>query len=288
MLLLCWFEIINECDRRWVIHLKGARDLIRIRRQGSTTLSNGSAERQLSHFCERFFAFQDIMGRTACGEDPVFGSDFWTSESSDCDPWLGCSPELVSILSRITELGRQDLPSRCSLQFQAEAASLEDRLANLEQQVGEIDVGILGQAAELKRLAAELYLQCVLNGARPSTPWVIAQIPSILRLVAVLLDSDILSGISWPLFIAAVELDPNQELQWDMDCNGAPKHARPFILAALDKLSGSVVNATKARSVIEKVWQARDLDYMPHQECDIEQDDWSRFVAPFCGNMSLA
>ena len=288
MLLLCWFEIVNERDKRWVVHLKGARDLVRIRRQITTSQSSTPAELQLSHFCERFFAFQDVMGRTACGEDPLFGSDFWTSESSNCDPWLGCSSELISILARITELGRQSSNSRCALEFQAEAASLEYQLANLKQEVGYFEEKTLGQAAELKRLAAELYLQCVLNGAGPATPWVMEQIPKILRLVAVLLEMNILAGMNWPLFIAAVELDPEQDLQWSLDGHTLPRYARPFILGVLDRLTGSVINVTKARSVIEKVWQARELGDIPLQNHAIEQNDWNHFVAPFCGNMSLA
>ena len=290
MLLLCWFEIVNECDSRWVIHLKGARDLVRIRRQRLLPDPAGPAERQISNFCERFFAFQDVMGRTACGEDPVFGSDFWTSESTDCDPWLGCSTELVSILSKITEIGREGLSSRCTLQFQAAAASLEYQLANLKQDVAESASAILGQVAELKRLSAVLYLQCVLNGAGPSTPLVIEQVPKILRLVAVLLEWDVFTGINWPLFIAAVELDPDQDLQWSSDDSNSSqsRYARPLILQALNRLAGSTSNVSKTRSVIVKVWQARELDLVPRHEEGTEQNDWSRFVAPFCGNMSLA
>ncbi|KAJ9603625.1 hypothetical protein H2200_011811 [Cladophialophora chaetospira] len=288
MLLLCWFEIVNECDKRWVVHLKGARDLVRIRRQALAAQPNDYSELQLSHFCERFFAFQDVMGRTACGEDPVFGSDFWISESSECDPWLGCSPELISILARIAELGRQNPISRCTLQFQAEAASLEHRLATLKQEVGDRDATTLGQAAELKRLAAELYLQCVLNGAGPTTPWVTVQIPRILRLIGVLLEFNILAGITWPLFIAAVELDPHQDLPLYLDHEDEPIHARLFVLKTLDRLTGSVINASKARSVIETVWHTREMDCTPDQDLETRENDWNLFVAPFCGNMSLA
>lgn len=287
MLLLCMFEIVNECDKRWVVHLKGARDLIRVRRQIAPRFLPSSDERQLVHFCERFFAFQDVIGRTACGEDPVFGTDFW-EDNPDCDAWLGCSPELVSILSEITELGRQDRSSRSTPQFQAATAGLEYRLDNLAQKVWDNDDDILAQSAELKRLAAELYLQCLLNGADPSTPWVSDQVDKILRAVAALLDRGVAAGITWPLFVAAVELDSDREFQ-DSSCLGiAPRYARPFIFYALNQLANSMVNVTRTRSVIEKVWQARDLIQISDSEVDVDKNDWERFIAPLCGNMSLA
>lgn len=288
MLLLCMFEIVNECDERWVVHLKGARDLIRLRRENTSTLSKSFEEMQLSLFCERFFAFQDVIGRTACGEDPVFGTDFWEADSTDCDPSLGCSPELISILSEITELGLQDLASRQSMEFQTATATLEARLASLEQRVWDTDDTVLTQSAELKRLAAELYLQCALNGADPSLPWVAEQVCKILRLIAVLLDSQLVSGISWPLFVAAVELDSDYDFQSSSYYGDAPRYARPFVLYALEKLAGSMVNVRRTRSVIEKVWQTRELEEMSGPEGDIEHNDWEHFIAPLCGNMSLA
>ncbi|KAK4941615.1 hypothetical protein LTR10_018492 [Elasticomyces elasticus] len=287
MLLLCMFEIVNECDKRWVVHLKGARDLIRVRRQIAPQRVPSSDMGQLVHFCERFFAFQDVIGRTACGEDPVFGTDFW-EDNPDCDAWLGCSPELVAILSEITELGRQDRASRATTQFQAATAELEYRLDNLAQIVWDTDDDILAQSAELKRLSAELYLQCLLNGADPSIPWVSDQVNRILRAVAALLNRGVAAGISWPLFVAAVELDTDHNFQDASYSGSAPRFARPFVLYALNQLANSMVNVTRTRSVIEKVWQARDLTQSANSEPDVDKNDWEHFIAPLCGNMSLA
>ncbi|OAP64673.1 hypothetical protein AYL99_00645 [Fonsecaea erecta] len=287
MLLLCMFEIVNECDSRWVVHLKGARDLIRVRRWHQPAYVQNTDAGILAQFCERFFAFQDIMGRTACGEDPVFESDFWGNDQTDCEPWLGCSPQLVSILNRITELGRQDPMSRQTMEFQAAAAALETQLGMLSQTVYDEGDDILSQSGELKRLAAEVYLQCVLNGANPSTPWVSQQVSRILHLISISLKARLVSGISWPLFIAAVELHPDQDLELSWDAGNAPRYARPFVLFALEKLTGSMVNTVRIRTVIEKVWQARELQEGPASSNASPQSDWEQFVAPFCGNMSL-
>jgi len=287
MLLLCMFEITNECDRRWVVHLKGARDLVRIRRQITFPTLAASEEGQLVRFCERFFAFQDVIGRTACGEDPVFGSDFW-EDNPECDQWLGCSPELVSIISEITELGRQNRDIRYTAEYQATTASLELRLSNLKQRVWDANDDALAQAAELKRLAAELYLQCLLNGAEPSMSWVSAQVDMILRLVGVLLECRVVAGITWPLFVAAVQLDLDRDFQPISYTGTAPAYARPFVLYALYQLADSMANVTRTRAVIEKVWQARDLQRISENGRDLEKNDWEYFVAPLCGNMSLA
>ncbi|EXJ69968.1 uncharacterized protein A1O5_07041 [Cladophialophora psammophila CBS 110553] len=288
MLLLCMFEIVNECDSRWVVHLKGARELIRVRRRHQEAPTYETDASILVQFCERFFAFQDIMGRTACGEDPVFGSDFWANDQTDCEPWLGCSPQLVSILSRITELGRQGPTSRKTAAFHAAAGALERQLDMLRQTVDDTSDDILNQAGELKRLAAEVYLQCALNGAGPSTPWVSQQVSEILRFVSILLESGLFSGICWPLFIAAVELHPDQDPLLCWEAGNAPKYARIFILNALEKLTGSMVNTIRIRTVIEMVWQARELRGVPAGATASPESDWEQFVAPFCGNMSLA
>ncbi|KIW10535.1 hypothetical protein PV08_11499 [Exophiala spinifera] len=287
MVLLCMFEITNECDKRWVIHLKGARDLVRLRRQFMLQSTPSSEESQLVQFCERYFAFQDVIGRTACGEDPVFGSDFW-EDSSECDQWLGCSPELVSVLSKITELGREDRSVRDTREYHATTAALEIQLSGLKQQIWDTDDDVLSQAAELKRLAAELYLQCLLNGAEPSMPWVSAQVDEILNLVALLLERQVVAGITWPLFVAAVQLELDRPFRKPQNLSFAPTYARPFVLYALERLSDSMANVTRTRSVIEKIWQARDLQHLSEYARDVQKNDWEYFVAPFCGNMSLA
>ncbi|KAG9620246.1 C6 transcription factor, partial [Aureobasidium melanogenum] len=50
MMILCQYEIINECDKRWVVHLKGARDLIRVRRNAQLYLTAGQSSNELVEF----------------------------------------------------------------------------------------------------------------------------------------------------------------------------------------------------------------------------------------------
>jgi hypothetical protein len=277
--------------------LRGARDLIRVRRNAQLCAGSKNPSDQLVEFSERYFAFQDVIGRTACGEEPIFGSDFWTSQGEDTDAWLGCSASLVAILCEITELSRQHRaePSvSLSPDYQYRAASLEHRLCSLEQRIVDEDDHLLQLSAELKRMAAELYLHCALHGATPEMPLVVRLVQQILQLISILLEDGVLAGLSWPLFIAAVELEPTEDLEWSERRNlpaHVPNHARPFVLYALSRLSGSIANVTKTRSVIERVWLIRSHDDCSETQPDgLEtcQYDWERYVAPLCGGMSLA
>lgn len=292
-MMLCLMGIIHDCDERWVVHLKGARDLIRLRRQAllsAAPQSHSTAE--LVDFSEKFFAYQDIIGRTACGEEPIFDSDFWISHgtSNDTDAWLGCSPELVSILCEITELSRQRSGNPAvatSDPFLSRAYSLEKRLGQLEQRVLDPEDEILQTTAELKRLSAVLYLECAIRGAQPNSPRVSSSVTQILRLVFVLLEGDVTAGLAWSIFVAAVELDPLEDLVWTTETTSvAPRHGRNFVLFALDRMAGnSVSNISQTRSVIERVWQSRDMDANSDQHRG--RNDWEQHVAPFCHGLSL-
>ncbi|KAL4760588.1 uncharacterized protein BDW70DRAFT_150715 [Aspergillus foveolatus] len=222
MMLLCLYELVDHCDQRWIVHLKGAKELIRFRRQQAASTSRQQ---------------EDIMGRTACGEQPLFGTDHWQHNERKIDPWMGCSPELVSILSDITELNHAALSTK--------SAALCRQLEELVQDVEEEDAA-LQAIAEMKRLAAVLYLHCALNNASPTTPLVVDYVRKILRLVSDMLDAGTYVGLAWPVFVAAVELDPLNDELWK-DANGDEVCGRPLVLRAL-----------AAIAVIVKVWQVRD------------------------------
>lgn len=292
-MMLCLMGITHDCDERWVVHLKGARDLIRLRRQALLTAPPQSQSSiELVSFSEKFFAYQDIIGRTACGEEPIFDGDFWVSHGTgnNTDAWLGCSPELVSILCEITELSRQRSANpdvATSDPFLSGAYSLEKRLGHLEQRVLDPEDDILQTTAELKRLSAVLYLECAIRGAQPNSPQVCASVTQILRLVFALLERDITAGLAWSIFVAAVELDPLEDLVWTTDTTStAPRHGRNFVLFALDKMArNSISNVSQTRSVVERVWQSRDMT--GHSDEHRGQNDWERHVAPFCHGLSL-
>ncbi|KAL3469692.1 hypothetical protein BJX99DRAFT_251778 [Aspergillus californicus] len=258
MMLLCLCELVDHCDQRWTIHLKGAKALIGFRRQQAALLAPRHDE--VSSFVEQFFAFQDVMGRTACGENPLFGADYWKHSGHTVDPWMGCSPELVCIISDITDLSR----SRRRLTSDSDRTALSLKAAHLSQKLQELvqDVNDGDESfrsiAELKRLAAILYLHCALCNSSPTTSLVVTYIRRILRLVSDLLDAGSFIGLAWPVFVAAVELDPLNDQLWK-DVNGDEVYGRPLVLRAVAAMSEyNVLSVGRTRAVIVKVWQALD------------------------------
>ncbi|KAJ9316082.1 transcriptional regulator family: Fungal Specific TF [Paecilomyces variotii] len=251
---------------------------------------------ELDSFSEAFFAFQDIIGRTACGETAVFGADYWRGDEQQINVWMGCSPELVSILSMITELSRsrrRNMSDDDGSSFFLPAALLENRLDHLQQLAADPTDITLIAAADLKRQAAILYLHCALYGASPSTSLVIQLVCEILKRVSELIDQGIVASMTWPVFVAAVELDPlNDDI--GTDSNGLPISGRALVLRALEAMAGSAVtNVTRTRAVISKVWQMRDMNTAGTGLHDLGEDtldlnDWERYVAPVSNAMSLA
>ncbi|KAJ5645893.1 hypothetical protein N7490_002265 [Penicillium lividum] len=291
MMMLCLYEIADKCDQQWTIHLKGAKDLIRLRRQRALTPpQTPDTSHPVSAFAEHFFAFQDVMGRTACAKEVLFGSDYWRADDHSIDLWMGCSPELVSVLSIITDMSRErrHLDSDHDRDaFNHRAASIEHQLENLIQEVGDDgDDDALASAAEAKRLAALLYLHCGLFGASPTTPVVADYVNQILRLVSDQLNLGSLVSVTWPLFVAGAELDPSHDELWSTPDDLVS--GRSIILRALAAMGESTIsNIARTRAVIIQVWQARDQDLVKAPQMN-GLNDWEWYVVPVSDAMSLA
>ena len=300
IMMLCICEIVDHCDQRWTVHLKGAKELIRFRRQQTSELSPSKAvqaQDPVCAFAESFFAFQDVIGRTACGEEVLFGSDYWQENDRTVDLWMGCSPELVSILSSITEMSRtrRRLATEAARSsFSQQAALLANRLENLTQEASDEEEEALATVAELKRLAAILYLHCALYGASPSTPLVIDYVRKILKLVSELLDRGSVVSVTFPVFVAAAELDPQHDELWTDPDTQEVYYGRPLVLRALAAMEKATVSSiARTRAVIVKIWQARDLNLLKVSPAASGRDpadcnDWEWHVAPISTAMSLA
>lgn len=303
MMFMCLYEINGGCDRRWVVHLRGSYEIIRRRRQLTLSSPRQLGYDPLASFTERFFAFQDVMGRTACGDVPLFGSDYWEDlePQIEVDAWMGCSPRLAKIMCRITELCRIKSSQDGRSAWMQQAAALESDLETLryvDQTI--LDDDQLTKSAELKRLAAELYLHCALYNASPTTPFVVERVRLILHQVSDFLQMGVVAGLSFAVFVSAVELDPlHDEIFLDQE-TGDSVYGRPLILAALDAMScSSLSNVLRTRAVIQKVWRMRDLHLEESDEWQKNRslrdhtdgslpNDWEYFVVPVSANVSLA
>ncbi|KAH6657991.1 fungal-specific transcription factor domain-containing protein [Truncatella angustata] len=298
MMFLCLYEIVDKCDHRWVIHLRASQDIIRRSRMLGFPQSQ-SHPVGLAAFAERFFAFQDAISRTACGDAPLFGVEYWESleDKRQVDSWMGCSPELAGILCDITELGRAKAQAKIpTLEFFNRADVLERRIHSLRSIIPVPNDPDLMSCAELKRLSASLYLNCVLYDAAPSTPVVSHLVRKILEQILKMLRANHARALAFPVFVAAVELDPIDEVLVKDTATGESIHGRRLILETLAAMStDSLSNVTRTRAVIMKVWRLRDMHvnndsatHEPGSGSTSNNNDWSTFVGPNSSYMSLA
>lgn len=295
MMFLCLYEIVDNCDHRWVIHLRASEDIIR--RSRRITHSHVHKDfGELTTFTERFFAFQDVISRTACGNSPLFGMEYWdnASQAANIDSWMGCSPALVRVLCRITELSQsKSRRTISSADFERQSADLELELYQMRQPDGSA-ADTLVSAAELKRKSVLLYHHCVLYDASPSTPFVCQSVRDILEGLQNLVRAGVTAGLAFPVFVAAVELDPvDDQLFLDKHTEEAV-HGRRLVLETLEEIGRcSLSNISRTKAVIQKVWRSRDMSIdedssVAHRRRGAETNDWSFFVGPYSSNISLA
>ena len=298
-MFLCLFDIVDDCDPQWIVHLQGAKDIIRLRRRQqleSSETNNATSQDEVSSFVELFFAFQDVMGRTACAKADLFGSSYWQEDDTTIDPWMGCSPALVSLLFSVMDLSRsrRDMVSaEDQSQFHSKAATLNERLRSLQQEPrAHEDDSTIQKAAELKKLTCIVFLKCALYNGRPSDPEIKAYVRKIMSGVLELLALESACHVIWPLFVAAVELDP---LDFEICSNrdtGSMTDGRRLVLELLERMArSSVSSVSRTRMVIEQVWKARDLDLVKSsgtkRVCISDLNDWEQYVVPVSDALSL-
>ncbi|KJK68132.1 specific transcription factor domain protein [Aspergillus parasiticus SU-1] len=291
MMMLSLYDIVDQCDKGWIVHLQGAKDIIRLRRRN---LSN-ETQCPVTAFAELFFAFQDVMGRTACAKADLFGPSFWDQTDRSVNPWMGCSPELVSILFSILDLSRirpkMDTDLVQEVDFSMRASALNRRLSSLVQVLADPDDHALQAVADLKRLACTVYLHCALYNAEPSTPIVRSLVRRIIEKLSTLLQENLIINATWPIFVAAVELDPADGEDWQDPVTGELVCGRALVLRALATMAQSTVTSVaRVRSIIETVWQSRDCDLAAgsSRRQSSQHNDWEWYVVPLSDALSLA
>lgn len=297
-MFLCLFDIVDHCDQQWIVHLQGAKDIIKLRKRQHLLTGTDNSDRQdeVSSFVELFFAFQDVMGRTACAKADLFGSSYWREDDTTINPWLGCSPALVSILFSVMDLSRSRrdmLSDEDQMTFNIRAKILSNKLAGLEQKHPDPRQGqTVQRVAELKKLACLVFLNCALFGGRPSDPVIKIYIRKMLQEVVGLLDLEASCQVIWPLFVAAVELDP---LDADLCSHPETKSiidGRRLVFELLEKMAkSSVSSVSRTRVVIEQVWKSRDFSLSnsaePKRPSISEANDWEQYVVPVSNALSL-
>ncbi|CEO60650.1 hypothetical protein PMG11_05258 [Penicillium brasilianum] len=299
VMLLCLFEIVDHCDWQWILHLQGAKDIIRLRRrqlQISPDLSVRRQEDPVSAFVELFFAFQDVMGRTACVKADLFGASYWDEHDPFIDDWMGCSPALVSVLFAIMDLSRSRrsmVSDSDRMTFNIKASLLNTKLENLVQRSHtNAPDQTLQNIADLKKLTCHVYLHCALYDGKPTNLMIKSHVREILKGIVNLIEQESVSHVIWPLFVAAVELDPLDHELWTDPDTGAVTDGRVFVLSLLAQIAKvSVSSVSRTRSVIEKVWQTRDYNLSKasgsSRAPSSDLNDWEHYVVPVSDALSL-
>lgn len=190
---------------------------------------------------------------TKVGDTTAVASFCASADNSTVIALAGCSPALLTAISDINCIGTNSdeigvpisLAHRPRRDEVERTLHLQGRSPAFSGASTESEVSLI---AEVKRLAALLYLYGRIDGAGPQESHMIKITTQILQLIPRI--SLRTNTILWPLFIVAV-LGVRPECDED----------RRLILARLAALQETrqLGNVKKARCVIEDVWKARDL-----------------------------
>ncbi|KAJ5168702.1 uncharacterized protein N7482_004296 [Penicillium canariense] len=177
--------------------------------------------------------------------------------------------------------------------FGIKASALNSRLQGLTQQLNtNVEDATLERIAALKKLACHVYLHCALHDGRPTDFMIKTHVREILKGILDLIEQNSASHVIWPLFVAAVELDPLDYELWSDPDTGAVTDGRKLVLDLLARIAKvSVSSVSRTRSVIEQVWQTRDF-HLSKAAGSIRTpfhslNDWEQNVVPLSDALSL-
>ncbi|KAG7855025.1 hypothetical protein KL919_004792 [Ogataea angusta] len=288
IIMLCFKEISSNCGSgaQWTTHLAQAKELLK-----ETRMRNN--ENPLSKFFTRYFISHEVMGETAWVEgnhsspsmslprlpQPIFDDPHLETLRNDGDTRidlvLGCSAYLISIIHRISMLGKcyEDLELETS---QASRDAIESevwiRREHLHREIQELcqefestpevsdeDVHYIETIAEIKRLTAIIYLFARIDlealyqhNGRVSKSFYKrhADTQQISKRIVTLMRSlpDIYMSLLWPLFVIGIVSTVADEDRW-------------FVLNAFTTLQNSreLGSVRTACSVVTSVWKEKDL-----------------------------
>ncbi|KAL2064425.1 hypothetical protein VTL71DRAFT_4919 [Oculimacula yallundae] len=274
IMMLCLLDITDLCQSSWSTHLSAAANLIC---KGDLQ----SREPAIVSFVSRFFAIRDVMGRSACGAKSKFRNIEW-HDPQEIDKSVGCSYELMNIISNITDLSRlsNNLDEEQTSNMAARQLMIEDRLDSLNQKLplsldsSSAEAQLMISTSTLVHTAAKIYFYTALHSALLSTQIIRAMVSEQVQLIKEM--KVLRSAHLWSLFVTSLYAADDEQ--------------RIFFLGQFDKLgsaSASVASTDAARTIVETVWKRRDLeaDVVGNR---VVMSDWERIVRPMSEGLSLA
>lgn len=283
MIMLCFTEISASCNSSWLIHLNGAKQFLR----DSCIQDNLSP---IAKFFVRYFISHEVMVETAWVYDsdkrsmrPVNGDPYIETLKNDTDTKidlvLGCSPFLISLIHKISVLGKcfeeielESSSQRHDLELEIlyQADVLKQSLADLNQQLPVMEMNDESDRetakfteiiAEIKRLAASIYLYArieleyqfyhdklassVIAAKRKAK----ADIAQIIKLHNTLPDCYV--SLLWPVFIVGIVATTEEE-RW-------------FVLDSMTRMEKhrELRSVKSAKEVVLSIWKEKDLGGSP-------------------------
>jgi len=279
MLMLCLLDITDGCQTSWPTHLSAAAKILDDR-------TVGLREPSLASFISKFFAARDVMSRTACGARSKFKQLAW-HQPREIDNTVGCSYELMEIISSITDLASSmtDNNGKDNIITTEKLVEIETQLDDLIQilpssstSVPSTETVILSNTANLNHAATKIYFYTALHSALPSTYLIRTLVSEQMSLIETM--PYLRSAHLWSIFVTALYVSSD--------------HERIFFLRQFDRLeaaSAAIGPTQAARTVVETVWKRRDLEVdvaVGTAAGDSSLSDWTRLVRPLSHGLSLA
>lgn len=287
VLMLCFAEISANCSASWLIHLNGAKLIIRNQHIGSSVTPVHS-------FFIKWFVWHEIMGQKAWVSNTTVVDDDYTlelknSRNTQIDLVMGCSPYLVALIHRITVLGNK-FDSECAVErtILQERDQIEESVHNLKQKltISELSKKQKDTAtiiSEVKKLATLVYLfarvdlEFYLRHRNNSSAVkqfndkfrTIKQTTKEIQRLTIQLKETLMS-ILWPLFVIGIVTVETDEERW-------------YVISLLLKMESTWELATVkiARMCIESAWKTKDMRRTSHQR-------WKDMIKGHTETISLA
>lgn len=261
ILILCSSNISSDCDMQWIIHSQGGKKLL--------NMINVNDLDPFKKFFIRYLTSHEIMRETiAPVEEDSFClayENFKNDHDDEIDLMLGCSPNLLRIISEITNLGEcyesLEQESRVNkfvleeLIFSKKKELLK-QLDSLIQTTEDGDPNIQ-TIADVKRLSAKVYLFSRIDllelkyKSKGATSGKFLKLNQLINDIIAKIESINYCSMSllWPLFmvgLTGVNLDDQLRL---------------FILKKFNEMENRrhLASVRMARYSVETVWKHRDL-----------------------------
>lgn len=276
ILMLCFTDISSNCDKQWLAHLRRGKSLL-----GHQKILDHCNEFLLKFFV-RYITSHDIMWETV--------KNVWNSSVIDCeagiyeslkhdndvhvDVVLGCSPYLLTLISKTSNLGDcyEALRDESGLNMNIfeevivlEAELIRADLDDLRQVIdmasdGSYPVEGIEMISEIKRLTAKIYLFARIDltgfALRPSLPSTVAllrertaKMKALTKQIIALMKKikTCTMAISWPLFVIGL-VTVSLEDRW-------------FVLEKFREMETNrgLASVRLARETVEASWRERDL-----------------------------